>query len=54
MISVTEFDNEAMMGIFSSIMKHVFDKNQVPANIKGQLPLAIQATMVCVCVCVCV
>ena len=44
-ISVTEFDNEAMMGIFSSIMKHVFEKNQVPTNIKGQSANAIQATM---------
>ena len=44
-ISVTEFDNEAMMGIFSAIMKHVFDKNQVPTNIKGQQSNAIQATM---------
>ena len=44
-ISVTEFDNEAMMGIFSSIMKHVFEKNQVPTNIKGQQANAIQATM---------
>ena len=33
------------MGIFSSIMKHVFEKNQVPTNIKGQQANAIQATM---------
>lgn len=44
-ISVTEFDNETMMGIFSAIMKHVFEKNQVPTNIKSQSGNAIQATM---------
>jgi len=45
MISVTEFDNEVMTGIFSTIMKHAFDKNNTPTAIKGLQNAAIQATM---------
>ena len=44
-ISVTEFDNEAMSGIFDSIMKFQFDKKSTPGAIKGLKDNMIKSTM---------
>eukprot|EP00961_Rhodomonas_salina_P063758 857225-Rhodomonas_salina.13 len=44
-ISVTEFDNEAMTGIFDSIMKFQFDKKGTPGVVKGLQANVIKSTM---------
>ena len=44
-ISVTEFDNEAMMGIFESIAKFQFDKKSTPGCIKSLKDPIIKSTM---------
>eukprot|EP00960_Hanusia_phi_P013114 383004-Hanusia_phi.AAC.2 len=44
-ISVTEFDNEAMTGIFESIVKFEFDKKAVSSVIKGLKDAVIKSTM---------
>lgn len=44
-ISVTEFDSEAMTGIFDSIMKFQFDKKGTPGAVKGMKDAIIKSTL---------
>ena len=44
-ISVTEFDADAMTGIFDSIMKFQFDKKGTPGVVKGLKDTIVKATM---------
>ena len=45
MIAVTEFDREAMCGIFSAILKHAMDKTSTPDPLKKLQSACINATM---------